>query len=198
MARTTQGSSFRHFLRGGPAAIALAAGAAACSVPTIAPPGSRPSLIIGADPAVAGRGATLYVSAAGSDVEPCGSQSRPCRQIRRAIEMAHPGDTILVAPGMYDAFDVAKDGLVIRAQDPERRPVISWKKELGQGELIRIRASNVVIDGLTGYRAFYCGLRVSGDRLAHPEQISIRNCVFGDDGELGIMTNDGVRGLLIE
>src|SRR4051794_35788153 len=112
MAPTIQGSSLRHLLWGGPAAIALAAGAAVSSVPTIAPPGSRPSSIIGADPGVAGRGATLYVSAAGSDVEPCGDRSRPCRQIRRAIQLAHPGDTILVAPGVYDAFDVAKDGLV--------------------------------------------------------------------------------------
>ncbi len=147
---------------------------------------------------LAERGRTLSVGPAGSDIGQCGEPESPCRQIGRALALAGLGDTVLVAPGSYDSFEVTSPGVTIRAQQPDRRPVISWKSELGQGELIRVRAGNVTIDGLAGYRARYVGLRVYGDRRAPLENVTIRNCVFGDNGELGIMTNNGVTGLQIE
>jgi hypothetical protein len=182
-----------------PSALALVL-ATAVGAPAAEPgrgPAPRPATF-GADPALCGRGATLYVSPTGTDAGPGGSRSSPCRQIRRAVELAAPGDTILVAPGSYDAFEVTKDGLSIRAEDPARRPVIAWENELGTGELVRVRASNVTIDGLAGFRATYVGIRVVGDREVPPHHVTIRNCVMGDNGELGIMTNNGVRNLLIE
>src|SRR4030095_5675166 len=51
-------------------------------------------------------GATLYVSPSGSDGNTC-SSALPCREIRRALELVGPGDTILVADGSYKGFDVS-------------------------------------------------------------------------------------------
>src|SRR5436309_12963283 len=50
-------------------------------------------------------GAAYYASPAGSDGTP-GSQALPFREIRKAVSVAQPGDTVYVADGMYLGFDV--------------------------------------------------------------------------------------------
>src|SRR5262245_56079440 len=51
-------------------------------------------------------GSTYHVAASGSDGSD-GSEGAPFRQVRRALQAAVPGDTILVADGSYLGFDVA-------------------------------------------------------------------------------------------
>jgi hypothetical protein len=50
-------------------------------------------------------GKRLYVTPTGSKKGPC-SETAPCRQIRRALSLAAAGDTIVVADGTYEGFDV--------------------------------------------------------------------------------------------
>jgi len=51
---------------------------------------------------------TLYVSSAsGSDLNSC-TQRQPCYSLRRASELADAFDTILVAPGVYNATVLLK------------------------------------------------------------------------------------------
>ena len=59
--------------------------------------------LIAAAPAASA--ATYYVSPTGSDAAAC-SATAPCRQIRRALLLVAPGDTVLVADGDYLGFDV--------------------------------------------------------------------------------------------
>src|SRR5438552_18863080 len=50
-------------------------------------------------------GQIFYVSSAGNDNNP-GSASKPVRQIRQALTLVSPGDTIQVANGSYLGFDI--------------------------------------------------------------------------------------------
>src|SRR5207302_7815579 len=54
-------------------------------------------------------GATYYVSPAGSDAN-AGSSAFPFRQIRRALQVVAPGDTVQIADGSYLGFDVFVNG----------------------------------------------------------------------------------------
>jgi hypothetical protein len=48
-------------------------------------------------------GASYYVSPSGSDTNPC-SAANPCREIRQALTLVHPGDIVHVADGLYLGF----------------------------------------------------------------------------------------------
>jgi hypothetical protein len=50
------------------------------------------------DAAVAG---TRYAAVTGLDDDLCGTKAKPCRSIRRAIDHAADGDTVVVGPGRY-------------------------------------------------------------------------------------------------
>jgi hypothetical protein len=52
-----------------------------------------------------GTGTVLYVAPTGSDATNC-TLASPCRQITKPLTLVHPGDTILVADGSYNAFTV--------------------------------------------------------------------------------------------
>jgi hypothetical protein len=45
-------------------------------------------------------GVSYYVSPSGSDTNPC-SVANPCREIREALTLVHPGDIVHVADGQY-------------------------------------------------------------------------------------------------
>jgi nitrous oxidase accessory protein NosD len=64
------------------------------------------TLVLGAGPASAAR--ILYVTSNGTDTGVCGPVSRPCRSIGEAVANASSGDRILVAPGVYGNFVLAK------------------------------------------------------------------------------------------
>jgi hypothetical protein len=59
----------------------------------------RPALLFGAS-CLSVAAATLHVNVKGDDRGE-GSEAKPLRTIQRAAEMAQPGDTVLVAPGIY-------------------------------------------------------------------------------------------------
>src|ERR1700730_17908589 len=62
---------------------------------------------LGAAPAF---GATFYVAVNGSDSAP-GSSTVPWATVQHAVEIAGPGDTILVRAGIYKGARIEKSGL---------------------------------------------------------------------------------------
>jgi hypothetical protein len=68
--------------------------------------------------------AVLQVGNNGLDGPGCGSKIAPCRSITRAIDLAAPGDTIVVGPGRYGDLD--RDGTLGEANEegPETGAVI--------------------------------------------------------------------------
>ncbi len=56
----------------------------------------------------------IYVSAGGDDANSCG-RTDPCRTIQRAEQLAQPGDTVQVGPGVYaEAITLTKSGTAAR------------------------------------------------------------------------------------
>src|SRR6187397_2353531 len=56
--------------------------------------------------------ATYYIAPTGNDATGDGSSLSPWREIRRGIAEVEPGDTVLVADGVYLGFTVADLGAV--------------------------------------------------------------------------------------
>jgi sugar lactone lactonase YvrE len=58
------------------------------------------ALVVAVSPAVARASTTVFVSASGSDANPC-SKAAPCQHISHAVSIATGGETIDVAPGQF-------------------------------------------------------------------------------------------------
>jgi parallel beta-helix repeat protein len=142
-------------------------------------------------------GAVYYVSPAGSD-SAAGTQAAPFRQIRRAVQVAAAGDTILVADGDYLGFDMwPKHGqagapITIRALGTAARVWPTSDRPDNRDTILVMHSSWIVIDGLRSFQANRAAVRVS-----QSQRITIRNGVFGNNGVWGIFT-DFSDDLLIE
>ena len=141
------------------------------------------SLVVAASSATA---ANYYVSPSGSDSSSC-SSTAPCRQIRRALTLIGPGDTILVADGSYLGFDVRElDGIAgspitIRAQGAGARVVPTTDRSDNRDTILVTYSSYIVIDGLRSYGATRAAVRVD-----QSPKVTIRNGVFGNNTTWGI------------
>lgn len=124
---------------------------APCSVGQESREPSPDALPVGAAATTSAR--TLHVAPNGSDTNP-GSESEPFRTIQRAAEVVSPGDTVIVADGVYTDHD--GDGAVVRIArgGTEDRLVTfraanRWKAKLdGQNGLA---ANGVELDKGAGY-----------------------------------------------
>ncbi len=111
------------------------------------------TLIILASPAVA---ATIHVSPGGDDEAGDGSQEKPLATIQQAVNKANPGDTVLIAAGVY------REGITL-PQSGERELPITIRGRDGE---------KVIVDGsqlITGWQpcaAGESGLTVAG--VSHP------------------------------
>ncbi|MET0552189.1 MAG: right-handed parallel beta-helix repeat-containing protein [Vicinamibacteria bacterium] len=126
--------------------------------------------------------ATYHVAPTGGGAA-C-SQAAPCREIGQALLLVAPGDTVLVADGSYLGFDVDDiDGLpgqpiTIRATGSGAVVTAAAARP----DSIFIRLSDwIVIDGLRASNASVGGVRAIDSR-----HLTIRNGVFGNNGERGI------------
>ncbi len=141
--------------------------------------------------------ATYYVAPTGSDAGSC-SSTAPCRQIRRGLALAGPGDTVLVADGDYLGFDVRdRDGsaaspITIRAAGTNARVLKTTDRSDNRDTIFVTYSSYVVIDGLRSFSANRAAVRVDAS-----QHITIRNGVFGANATWGIFT-DFSDDLLIE
>jgi parallel beta-helix repeat protein len=140
--------------------------------------------------------ATFYVGPTGSG-STC-SQAAPCRQIRTALTLVGPNDTILVDYGSYLGFDVDDiDGLpgqpiTIRAQGAAAVVTVTNDRPDNRDTIFITFSDWIVIDGLRSSNANRAAVRV--DQSDH---VTIRNGVFGNNGTWGIFT-DFSNDLLIE
>ena len=145
----------------------------------------------------AAAGTNLYVSPSGNDDNAC-SQTLPCRQIRRALELVDHGDTILVANGTYKGFTAygvhgtAGNPITIKAQGTNAEVVKTTDRTDNRDTIFITWSSYITIDGLRSFNANRAAIRV--DESQH---VTIRNCVLGDNGVWGIFA-DFSDDLLIE
>lgn len=138
-----------------------------------------------ATPALA---ATYYVSPTGGGTA-C-TQAAPCRQIRTALTLVGPADTILVADGSYLGFDVDDiDGLpgqpiTVRAQGTSALVTVTTDRPDNRDTIFVTFSDWIVIDGLRAFGANRAAVRV--DQSHH---VTVRNGVFGNNTTWGIFTD---------
>ena len=140
----------------------------------------------------AGRAAaasTYYVSAAGVDTNP-GTQALPFREIRKAISVSRPGDTVLVADGDYLGFDLesmagtASAPFTIRALGTGATVMRTNDRSDNRDTMHVLFSSYVVLDGLNSFLAFRAAVRI--DQADH---VTIRNGRYGNNATWGIFTD---------
>jgi parallel beta-helix repeat protein len=132
---------------------------------------------------------TFYTAPAGDDNN-IGTQLQPLRQIRKALLLVKPGDTILVNDGDYLGFDVrelhATAGLqfIIRALGANTNILPTSDRDDNRDTILVTFSSHVVIDGLRSYQANRAAVRVDNS-----PRVTIRNGVFGNNATWGIFTD---------
>ncbi len=143
------------------------------------------ALTLAASPALA---ATFYVAPTGTG-SAC-TQAQPCRQIRTALTLVGPSDTILVADGSYLGFDVDDvDGLpgqpiTIRATGPNAVVTVTTDRPDNRDTIFITFSDWVVVEGLRSFNANRAAVRI--DQSHH---VTVRNGVFGNNGTWGIFTD---------
>lgn len=102
------------------------------------------------------------------------------KTIKQAITAAHAGDTVLVKKGRYKEYNILVDKpLTIKG---ENYPVIDGED---QGEIIRIVADNVTIDGLfiinvgTSYTSDHAAIRVVRSENFLIQNVVLEKLFFG-------------------
>lgn len=133
-------------------------------------------------------GAVYYVSPAGSDLND-GVAGRPFRQIRRALQVAGPGDTVLVADGDYLGFDVRRGGLAgapltIRAAGTAANVLPTSDRVDNRDTIFITYAPYVVIEGFRSANANRAAVRIDASH-----HVTIRNNTFANNARWGIFTN---------
>jgi len=98
----------------------------------------------------AGADSTRLVSPLGVDTGDC--KVDPCRTIQFAVSAADPGDTILVAPGLYEQnepLSIQKPGLTLRGSGASSTTI----RGNGHSNAVDVSASSFTIEGFTVTRA---------------------------------------------
>ena len=134
-------------------------------------------------------GATYYVSPSGSDTNRC-SAATPCREIRKALTLVHPGDIVHVADGSYLGFTAqsiigsAGSPVTIQAQGTNAyvRPTID--RPDNRDNILITFCQYIVIDGLNSTNAPRAGMRIDNS-----PNITVRNGRFGSNTTWGIFTD---------
>jgi parallel beta-helix repeat protein len=155
------------------------------------------ALATAASLASASAATTYYVAPTGSDSN-SGSSAAPFREIRKAISVFNPGDTVLVADGSYLGFDLdsmagtAVTPFTIRALGSAANVLPTTDRSDNRDTIHILFSSYVVIDGLHGFHANRAAVR-----LDQSDHITVRNGIFGNNATWGIFT-DFCDDLLIE
>ncbi len=149
-------------------------------------------------PGILGAATTYYVSPSGNDATNPGSQAQPFRQIRKAVAVGHPGDTVLVADGTYLGFDVdSMSGtpsapFIIRGLGGGATVVPTTDRSDNRDTIHVLFSSYVVLDGLRSFNANRAAVRI--DQADH---VTVANGTFGNNATWGIFT-DFADDLLLE
>src|SRR5262249_16705487 len=123
-------------------------------------------------------GNVLWVSAGGDDPGSC-TREAPCREVRRALLLAGPGDTILVGDGTYLGFDVeGKHGVLgaeirIAATGAGAQIAPTTDRTENRDTVVVSGSSYVVLDGLRSSGAERAAVRITGG-----DHVTVRDGVF--------------------
>src|ERR1043166_374411 len=105
-------------------------------------------------------GSFYYVSPAGNDTNDC-TAANPCRQIRKALTLIQPGDTIYVADGVYLGFTAqgvsgtATNPITIKAQATNAYVFAMTDRPDNRDNIFITFCQWLVIDGLKRCPAIY-------------------------------------------
>ncbi|HTL58584.1 MAG TPA: right-handed parallel beta-helix repeat-containing protein [Candidatus Limnocylindrales bacterium] len=150
--------------------------------------------------------ATLYVAIQGSDSNP-GSSVQPLRTVTRAYNLAKPGDTILVKPGVYTDYSrgwglhLGKSGsasspIVLRAQ-PRGGAVLDGRNAADRNVGIYIDGNYNVVDGFEIRNGTKGGITIWGNenQILHCNIHHNGNpASTSTEGKDGIYSNEGTSG----
>ncbi len=157
------------------------------------------------------QGNVYYVDPVGSDSNP-GTRQAPWRTIQHAAGRVRAGDTVLINPGVYNG------GIRLSTSGMETSPItfranlttsghsrLTWMNlNLNWSSSVFIKGSSVIIEGSGGERdAFFIteanyiileGLTIqhatrAGLRISWSHHVSVRRCLFADNGRWGIFTD---------
>jgi parallel beta-helix repeat protein len=138
---------------------------------------------------VRAQGQTYYVSTGGADGND-GSSAHPWRTIQHGADQLAPGDTLLIAPGVYQ-----EGGITITKGGTAGNPVTLKANGAGaiidksgtgsrQDALFITYANYVVVDGLTIQNATRAGVRIDSS-----DYVTVRNSVFANNKTWGLFTD---------
>ncbi len=126
--------------------------------------------------------ATLYVAPDGSDEHDGMHRGRPLRTLAAATLRAAPGDTILVAPGIYrETLRIwfggigAKRPLTIRAEISNQSVIDS--DYLRDNVFVADQVDHVVLDGFN-FRGYWYAWDYLGGIIRNCRNFTLANCVF--------------------
>jgi parallel beta-helix repeat protein len=131
---------------------------------------------------------TYYVAPSGSDSNP-GSATQPFRQIRRAITLVQPGDTVRVADGSYLGFDVFNKAaasnapITLRALGTNAVVTPTTDRSDNRDTIYVEDCAHLIVDGFRSFAANRASMRIQGGH-----HITVRNCVFGNNSTWGLFT----------
>src|ERR1019366_5737222 len=134
-------------------------------------------------------GASYSVSPSGSDTNPC-SAANPCREIRRALTLVHPGDIVHAADGLYLGFTAqgiigsAVSPVTIQAPGTNAYIRATTDRPDNRDNILITFCQYMVIDGLNSTNAPCAGLRIDSS-----PNIIVRNGHFGSNTTWGIFTD---------
>jgi parallel beta-helix repeat protein len=134
-------------------------------------------------------GVNYYVSPSGSDTNPCSAAS-PCRQIREALTLVHPGDAVHVADGVYLGFTAdsiagtAVEPILIQAQGTNAYVQATTDRPDNRDNILITFCQYLVIDGVNSTNAPRAGMRIDSS-----PNITVRNGHYGTNATWGIFTD---------
>ncbi|HEY1048731.1 MAG TPA: right-handed parallel beta-helix repeat-containing protein [Prosthecobacter sp.] len=141
--------------------------------------------------------ADFYVAPEGKDTQ-AGTSAAPFREIRKALTVIAPGDTVHVADGSYKGFDAVGLGSATTTTTlvaPGGKAIITKTTDRGinnPNNIVVWQCARVVFDGFQSFQAGSAAMRI-----VECSQVTVRNCVFGDNQRWGIVTSHS-DDLLIE
>jgi hypothetical protein len=93
--------------------------------------------------------ASLYVSPTGSDASAGDTAKRPFQTIQHALDLAQPGDTIVLAAGVYLQDFVSRRGGTEAAPITVKGPADAVVKGGGSARVVEIHHDNLTLEGFT-------------------------------------------------
>jgi|GEM_PF-1132822 len=132
---------------------------------------------------------SYYVNGSGLDTND-GSAAHPFREIRKALTVVAPGDTVLVSNGTYLGFDIKSQHGTINAwitiTAPEHNATINVTTDRSDNRdtVFITDSSFFIIDGLRSFNANRAAMRIDSSN-----NITVSNVTFGNNAVWGIFTD---------